>query len=322
MNPIAKLGPYIIFEKLGEGGLAKVFLARDSNPNSKGPFIALKCLNKEAAHHELTSEGFFNEIKLLEVLRHPNLLAGKGSGAERDIHYSITEFIDGQDLRSVNSRIQKGASILNLIPFIISEVLTGVNYLHSFQSSSGKLRNILHNDLTPGNIFISYEGKVKIIDFGAATFKGQKRLASNDDSVLGTLSYLAPEKLLGKTPDYRADLYAVGVLLYELTFGSPPFRHKKGENDMDVLNRIVAGRYQPFKSFNKEAPQQLLDTIEKAMQLKPKHRFKNAMEMALSLGIDLHVKNDPEAQKRRRFLLGSAIQSLFTKEYAATAHRR
>ncbi len=320
MNPIAKLGTYNIYEKLGEGGLAKVFLARDTKPNAARRFVALKCLSKEAEAMPHTHASFFNEIKLLEELSHPNLLHGEESGLEQGVHYFVTEFIDGQDLRAVNHRIQKGASILNLIPFIISEILRGLAYLHDIDQP--KLKNILHNDLTPGNIFLGYEGEVKILDFGAATFKGQKAVTLDEDAVLGTLSYLAPEKLMGKTTDYRADLYAVGVLLYELAVGAPPYRHRKGESDMDVLNRIVQGRYEPPQSHKKPIPEALLATIETAMQLKPKKRFSSAQAMAQALGIDLAIPVNEETQKRRRFLLGSAIKSLFSKEYEQTAQRR
>ena len=103
---------------------------------------------------------------------------------------------------------------------------------------------------------------MKILDFGAATFKGQQKVTLDEDAVLGTLSYLAPEKLMGKSTDYRADLYSVGVLLYELTFGTPPYRHREGESDMDVLNRIVAGQYEPFQNHSKAVPEILCDTIK------------------------------------------------------------
>ena len=320
MNPIAKLGNYDIYEKLGEGGLAKVFLARDSRPNADRRFIALKCLSKEAEAMPHTNASFFNEIKLLENLSHPNLLHGEESGLDQGVHYFVTEFIDGQDLRAVNHRIQKGASIISLIPFVISEILRGLAYLHDINEP--KLKNILHNDLTPGNIFLGYEGEVKILDFGAATFKGQKAVTLDDNAVLGTLSYLAPEKLMGKTTDYTADLYAVGILLYELAFGAPPYRHREGESDMDVLNRIVQGRYEPLQNHNKPIPDTILSTIETAMHLKPKKRFKNAQEMALNLGIDLSIPVNKETQNRRRFLLGSAVKSLFPREYEQTAQRR
>ena len=111
MNPIAKLGPYNIYEKLGEGGLAKVFLAKDTTEGNATEFVALKCLSREAESMPHTHASFFNEIKLLESLSHPNLLHGEASGLEQGVHYFVTEFIDGQDLRAVNERIQKGASI-------------------------------------------------------------------------------------------------------------------------------------------------------------------------------------------------------------------
>jgi serine/threonine-protein kinase len=225
MKANAQMGQYEIYEIIGKGGLATIFLARDTDKGPQSPLLALKCMNPEAANHEMAVTGFFQEIKLLRAFKHQNLLSGQDSGKQRGVHYVVTDFIDGQNLRSINARLQSTGNIMSLLPFLISEVLAGLDYLHEIKDENGKEMRIIHNDLTPGNILVGYEGEVKIADFGAATFDGHPLGSSGEPAVMGTLSYLAPEKLLGHNFDKRADIYAVGVMLYELALGVPPYRH-------------------------------------------------------------------------------------------------
>ena len=322
MKATAQMGQYEIYEIIGKGGLATIFLARDTNEGPESPLLALKCMNPEAANHEMAVQGFFQEIKLLRSFKHQNLLTGEDSGKQRGVHYVVTQFIDGQNLRSINNKLQSTGNIMSLLPFLISEVLAGLDYLHEFKDEKGKALKITHNDLTPGNILVGYEGEVKIADFGAATFEGHPLASSAEPEVMGTLSYLAPEKLLGKRFDNRADIYAVGVMLYELALGRPPYQHREGESDMDVLERITKGQYDPIESIKTDLPEHVSTTITQAMALKPKKRFKNAKEMALQLGIDLDSEAAFSARERRQFLLGTAMKSLFYKEYQKSARQR
>ena len=322
MQATAQMGQYEIYEIIGQGGLATIFLARDTTQGPKSPLLALKCMKPEAAQQPAAVQGFAHEIRLLTSFDHPNLLRGQDAGKQRGIHYAVTDFIDGPNLRAINAKLQSPQLLLNLVPFLISEVLAGVAYLHDFTGENGKPLHLIHNDLTPANVLVSYEGEVKIADFGAATLGAPKQKPNTDQGVMGTLSYLAPEKLLGKKFDLRADLYAVGVMLYELAVGHPPFRHREGETDMDVLERITRGEFDPVDRAGNQLPDALKATIGQAMALKPKKRFASAKDMAKSLGIDLESETAAQARTRRQFLLGAAMKSLFAPEFKTSAHRR
>jgi tetratricopeptide (TPR) repeat protein len=253
---------YKIVEKLGEGGMGVVFKAEDLKLDR---FVALKFLPREMSGDADTKTRFVHEAKSASALDHPNICT---------IH-EIDETPDGQTFivmpcyegETLTDKLGKGQLDIAEAVDIVSQVASGLAKAHD--------KGIVHRDIKPGNILLTTDGHVKLVDFGLAKLTGRTRVTKTG-TVIGTVGYMSPEQALGKDLDARTDVFSMGVVLYELLAGRLPFR---GEQDAALLYSIVHEDPQPLLEYRSDVPEALVHIIERTLEKDVEDRYQNAAEL-------------------------------------------
>ncbi|HXH28994.1 MAG TPA: serine/threonine-protein kinase, partial [Candidatus Polarisedimenticolia bacterium] len=229
-------GRYVVVRPLGEGGMGSVCLVRDRAQG--GREVALKLLRPDTLDPE-SAERFKNEFRSMTRLSHPNLAEvydfGTTSGNGR--HFLTMEYIRGNDLTAWRWPVIRGR-----VEDLVVQCLRALDYIHA--------RGLLHNDIKPQNILVREPFQVKLLDFGLA----QRLSDPSDPGLSGTIHYLAPERLQGNRPDLRSDLYALGIVLYELLAGAPPYQ---AGDEGGVVASILRGHPHAPRALNPDLPPHL-----------------------------------------------------------------
>jgi serine/threonine-protein kinase len=261
-------GRYELAELLGQGGMAEVFRGRDSR---LGRNVAVKLLRRDLARDPSFERRFEREAQAAAGMQHPNVVAVYDTGAELidgvTQPYIVMEYIDGSTLKEL---ISTGRRLLPQRALeITAGVLNALDYSHQ--------RGVVHRDIKPGNVMLTRNGDVKVMDFGIARAvdDGQATM-TQASTVMGTAQYLSPEQGRGETADERSDLYATGVLLYELLTGRPPFT---GDTTESVIYQHVRENPLPPSQVDPEVPAAADAIVMKAMAKNPANRYQTAAEM-------------------------------------------
>ncbi len=272
-----RFGPYQVFEELGRGGMCNVYRARHVDREYD---VALKLLREDRRHDEQMVEMFITEADLAMLLDHPNLIRTHDAGEIDGKHYIAMELIEGGTLDRLLRRGREIAAPLSLdfALFIVSEVLEGLHALHTATGHSGRELGLIHRDVTPQNIFLSFDGRVILGDFGVVLIQAYGDI--DPRSVLGKLGYLAPEMVLMEDVDHRADIFSAGVVLWEVLTSRRLF---VGGGEAAVLERIADGKVPRPSSHRPNLPSPLEDVVLKALARRPRDRFQNAEEMLYAL---------------------------------------
>lgn len=257
---------YRIEELLGEGGMGTVYRATDTLLRRP---VAVKMLHPHLLRDSTFMERFRNEAVLSAQLNHPNVSTLYNLLQDRTDNFMVMELVDGVTLEKLLSK--EGKLPLETAVRIVIQALDGLQHAH--------YKNILHRDIKPANLMLTREGSVKLMDFGIARMVGSQRL-TRADRVVGTLEYMAPELLNGTDPSVQSDLYAVGVLLYELLSGKMPF---ETTTDNTLINQILNKKPIPLRSRIPNLPKPLEEVLEKLLQKKPEKRYEKAWELRQAL---------------------------------------
>ena len=259
---------YKIEELLGEGGMGTVYRAVDVQLNRT---VALKSLHQHLVRDTTFLERFRNEAMLLAKLNHPNIATLYNLLKDRQDSYMVMEFVDGHTLENLIKRHSQ-------IPFdtaikIIIQTLDGLSHAHQ--------KGILHRDIKPANVMLTRDGSVKLMDFGIARMVGSQRM-TQINKVVGTLEYMAPELLNGEEPSEQSDLYAIGILLFELITGKVPYQ---ATTDSTLINQILNKKPISIKSFRSDIPSGVGLILEKVLAKKPEKRHHSAAELRHELSL-------------------------------------
>src|SRR5579862_3272461 len=268
-----KLGPYEILSPIGSGGMGEVYRARDTRLDR---VVAIKILPANFANDADRLQRFEHEARVLSTLNHPNVLAIHDIGAQGDIRYLVSEFLEGQTLRE---KLDGGPLPLRRVTEYAVEMAKGLAAAHE--------KGIVHRDLKPENIFVTKDGRVKILDFGLAKQSVSEESATltganptTPGTVLGTVGYMSPEQVRGLTVDHRSDIFSFGAILYEMISGKRAF---KGGSKVETMNAIL-----------KEEPQELSETggqispgvervVRHCLEKEPGMRFQSTRDLAFDL---------------------------------------
>ncbi len=296
--------PYILVSRLGEGGMAEVYKAIKIGPEGWEKPVALKRILPQFADRPEFLRLLKDEARLHAQLSHPNIVQILDFFRHERSFLIALEYVHGRNLRTVFADARDRGLPLpwQASVFIVSEVLKALDYAHKSQGDSGPL-HLVHRDVSPQNVLISYAGLVKLSDFGIAR-ADVAREETGSGVLRGKCRYLAPEQLQKGTIDFRVDLFAAGVLLYELITGKHPFA---AENEFELLKRIERAEFEPSAALNPDVPASVHEAIARALRLNPAERQEDAALFRRELLIAL----DPAWLSGGSDLLGTWMGALY-----------
>ncbi len=274
-------GRYQLLKKLATGGMAQIYLARQQGPEGFEKLLVVKRILPHLAENEEFITMFLDEARIAARLNHPNVVQIFDLGAQDDSFFIAMEFIHGEDVRRVWKHADKvGKPIpVALICRIIIESCAGLDYAHKKLDGSGRALNIVHRDISPQNILVSFEGGVKIVDFGIAKAADQATVTKSG-VLKGKYSYMSPEQAAGQPIDCRTDIFALGVVLYELLTGTRLF---KRATDIQTLNAVTECKLAPPSQVNDRVPADLDTIVMKALAKDRTLRFSEARQLGAAL---------------------------------------
>jgi serine/threonine-protein kinase len=275
------LGRYTLERRLGAGGMAEVFKARQTGAEGFSRLVALKRIAPGLSEDAEFARLFIAEARIAASLQHPNIIAVHDFDRdESGCLFLAMELVDGADLRRLLSlaRERREAVPVEVAAFIAAEALRALEYAHEF-AEGGKALGIVHRDVSPHNVLISRAGAVKLADFGIAKATAATGAAPST-TIKGKVSYMAPEQARGDVVDGRADLFAVGVMLYELLAGERPF---DGASEAEILGKVLTGRRVHLGELAPATPAALVLLVEKLLAPRPEDRFADAASARIAL---------------------------------------
>ena len=273
LSPGEHLGKYEILRKLATGGMAEIYLARSTGTAGFEKLVVIKrVLPAVAADRDMVAM-FLDEARLAATLRHANISSIIDVAAEGEEIFFAMEYVHGHDARRIRKEaITRSRPVpLAAAVAIIYGAAQALSYAHDVAGPQGPL-GIVHRDVSPSNILVSFEGAVKLVDFGIARATGRSTKTLTG-TLKGKVAYMSPEQCRGKTLDARSDLFSLGIVLYELTCGRRPF---EGLGDMEVLDKITAGAFDLPSSVILGYPPELEQIIVRLLANEPRSRYPHA----------------------------------------------
>jgi serine/threonine protein kinase len=276
-------GKYQLQRKLAEGGMAEVFLGRQAGMEGFEKLIVLKRIRPEMSSDQNFINMFLNEARVAARLNHPNIVQIFELGKVDKQYFIAMEFIHGEDLRSLTraADLQKKHLPPGLTCRIIADTLAGLHYAHTRSSADGKPLGLVHRDVSPQNVLVTFEGGVKLVDFGIAKATAARGTEQTRAGLFkGKFAYMSPEQSRGQPLDARSDVFAVGILLWELLTWTRLF---KRANDMATLIAVAEEEIPSPLSFDNKLPAELDRIVMKSLHRKIHMRYLTANEMRADL---------------------------------------
>jgi eukaryotic-like serine/threonine-protein kinase len=273
-----QLGPYEILSPLGEGGMGEVYRARDKRLNRE---VAIKVLPASFATDADRLRRFEQEARATSALNHPNILTVYDIGTHEGSPYIVAELLEGEELRA---QLNHGALATRKAIDSAQQIAAGLAAAHG--------KGITHRDLKPENLFITIDGRVKILDFGLAKLRppriesvgsgvATRKAITNAGTVMGTVGYMSPEQVRGQEADHRSDIFSFGVILYEMLSGKRTF---VGDSAIEVMNAILKEEPAELSETNAKISPQLEKIVQRCLEKRPEMRFHSAHDLGFALG--------------------------------------
>src|SRR5918993_2197007 len=300
------LGPYRVLSKVGEGGMGEVYRARDGRLNRD---VAIKILPPDVARDPERLDRFEREARASAALNHPNIIATYDIGHADGLTYVVMEILDGATLR--NELTAHPPTQRKVVEWTI-QVANGLAAAHA--------RGIVHRDIKPENLFVTTDGRIKILDFGMARFTAADASATEEATiaagteagkVLGTVGYMSPEQVRGEAIDARSDIFALGAVLYEMLAGHRAFT---GDTAVETMHAIL--KADPAEFTGQSVPGGLDRIVRRCLEKRPEDRFHSAHDLALPLEAVTGSRTQPvtsvsaAAPRRRRLGLAAAAAAI------------
>ena len=276
----ARFGKYVVTRHLADGGMAEVYLARASGIEGFEKNVVIKRLKPKLAESPWATELFLQEARIAATLDHPQIAHVHDVGAEGGSYFLAMELVRGQDLRMMLrvARRRGHRFPVEAAVRIVAELCGALHYAHEKCDAVGAPLGLVHRDVSPSNVLVSYDGGVKLCDFGIAEVTA--RSDSSKRTRAGKLSYMSPEQCRGDQLDRRSDIFVLAIVLYELTTLSKLF---KGGSERAVMQQVVAGRVSPPSEVCPGYPAELERIVMKGLAVEPASRYATAQEMMLEL---------------------------------------
>jgi serine/threonine protein kinase len=294
-------GPYRLIDRVAVGGMAEVFKAKRSGVEGFEKIVALKRILPHLSENKEFLDMFVDEAKMVAGLTHPNIVQIFDLGRIESSYYIAMEYVHGRDLRTVMKRARnKGLRMpLDLSLRVVSQVCSALEYAHRKKDARGRPMEIVHRDVSPQNILITFEGNVKLADFGIA--KAATRVSSTDQGALrGKLLYMSPEQAWGRAIDNRSDVFSLGIVLYEMVTEQKPFLVTGSE--MTILEMVRKCVITAPREINPRVPEALDRVVMKALARNPDERYQDAGQMQRGIEKILRERPPVTARDLARFL--------------------
>ncbi len=271
----AKLGSFYLVERLGVGGMAEVWLAA-AGSNEAVELAAVKRLLPHLVWDREFVRMFVDEVTITAALDHPGIARVLDFGTGPGGHYLAIEYVHGVELRSVLHRFSAATLPLDFALSVVATLADALHYAHEFKASDGSLGGLVHRDVSPSNVMVAHDGAVKLLDFGIARVTDRTR-RTRAGTTTGKVGYMAPEQCRAGAVDRRTDIFALGVILYELCTGRRAFC---GSNDLAVFAQVLLGRYVSARELNPDIPPEVATLISDMLQVDPDGRPASAAVVA------------------------------------------
>jgi eukaryotic-like serine/threonine-protein kinase len=276
------LGRYEFLLPIAKGGMAAVWAARAKGARGFQKIVAVKTILPALSDNTEFESMFLDEARTAARIRHPNVVEIIDLGEQDDVLYLVMEWIDGEPLVALIRAAAKGSPIpIPIAVKMMADAAQGLHAAHQLKDEEGKLLGVVHRDVSPQNILVSYEGIVKIVDFGVAKASGRMASETVRGQLKGKVPFMSPEQVKAQPIDRRTDVFAMGTLLYQLTTGKHPFR---GDDDLTTLTNIVSRPIPPPRRVaNAIYPAPLEEVVMHALERDPDKRFQTAAELYKAL---------------------------------------
>jgi serine/threonine-protein kinase len=308
------VGRYTLLAKIATGGMAEIWLAKQAGPRGFEKVIVIKRIVDSLSQDPDFVEMFLDEARIAAQLNHPNIVQIYDLGEHAGAYYIAMEYLPGENLAAI-ARLGVKAGAPLPIPYavkIAAQACEGLGHAHGRIGVSGKKLNVVHRDVSPQNIIVTYEGLVKLVDFGIAKAanRGSQTMGGQ---IKGKFAYMAPEQAQGGAPiDARADLFALAVVLYELVTRSRLFHR---EDQYQALSAVTSAEaVQPAHERNPEVPPELSAVLSKALEKKPENRYPDAR--AFQGALEGWLKTQPSVNAGD---VGAYMDRLFAQRITARA---
>lgn len=279
VSPIATalFDEYLLVAKLGHGGMAEVFLAMTRGPSGFVKLSVIKRLHPHLEEDPATVQMFLDEARLAARLSHPHVVQTHKVGTWNGRHFLAMEYLEGQPVNRlfVAAAKRDGRIPIAMVARIIADSLEGLHYAHEAHDYDGTPFGIVHRDISPHNLFITYEGMAKVLDFGIAK-ASISQAHTRTGTIKGKFAYIAPEQARGTAVDRRADLWSMGVVLWEALAGRRLF---KGPNEAATLEMALLRPIPKLEQVDPNIPAELVRVADRALQRDPAKRYQSALEM-------------------------------------------
>ena len=274
-----QFGKYQLIRRIGAGGMAEVFLARTSVAQGLTKELVIKKIHPAFARSRQFAAMFVDEARIALGLNHPNIVQVFDFGQMGETYFLAMEYVEGLDLLRMMQEVarRRGSIPFGLCAYVVQQVAKGLDYAHRKTDDFGEPLGIVHRDISPQNVLLSFDGAVKIVDFGIARARD---VHEEEGVVKGKFAYMAPEQARGELVDRRADVYSAGVVLFELSTGRPLHLGKGKE----VLEKVKSGAIPRPREVNPEIPEALEEILLKALTFHKDDRYQTGRDFQNALG--------------------------------------
>jgi eukaryotic-like serine/threonine-protein kinase len=309
------VGRYQLVAQIGAGGMGRVWVALDT----AAPGLRLVALKTSLSG----SDGGMNpdfwavladEAALASRITHPNVCATHELGQEGDVHFLVMDWSDGASLRDLLNAVEGNRLSPELAAYVCAGVASGLHAAHELTDDDGHLLGVVHRDVSPQNVLVSTRGQVRLADFGVAKSRVQLHRATETGEVKGKLSYMAPEQVTSRDIDRRADIFALGCVLYEATLGVRPFH---GADALATMYKILESELMPPRERDPAFPEELERVLLKALAKDPNQRYQTAEEFRDALVEYLSTTGRFFTDKHVAEVLNAALGSQLTERNRA-----
>jgi len=308
-------GKYLLLERVNVGGMAEVFKAKTFGVEGFERLIALKRILPSIAEDQEFIVMFIDEAKIAVQLSHANIAQIFDLGKVGESYFIAMEYVQGKDLRAIFDRSRKrGETVpVPMACYITMKVCEGLDYAHNKKDSAGRPLHLVHRDVSPQNVLISYDGEIKLIDFGIA--KAANKAGKTQAGILkGKFGYMSPEQVRGLPLDRRSDIFAMGIVLYEQLTGERLF---VGESDFSTLEKVRNVEIMPPSTYNRRIPEELEQIVLRALAKDAEDRYQSAMDLHDDLQSFMYTSGNFFARKD----LSSYMRRSFQEEIAREVTR-